>query len=836
MKQIALLSLFMLFLANPTLFGQVIRGKITDHHGAEVPFAKVRVENTGYGTVANAVGVYQLELKKGKYVLIFSAFGYDNHIDTVEIREEFTEHPVTLQEPLQHLEEVVVVSQTKRERGKEIMKAAIDRRSYFDDLLSEYRCDTYCFGALEKDKLDSINKDSIIGREKLNLIEWRAFTSFKKPNKFKDEFYAYNDFTDQFQELGTVSVGISYDGSEANLAPEGGLETNPYLFITSIKDAHFSIFDNAIDAPKLTQNPLISPLSFNAFFYYSFYLENSFSDSLGNIIYEISVKPKFSHEALFDGTIFIRDQSWEVVSYDLGINPAVLLFFKDIRIICDYTKVGERLVPKRREFVYDIKEGKTIINGLIRISHQDYSFHVEDEKPRYWQETAVFTDDAFDKDSAYWNEKRPFTLKDIEKKFIHEQDSIITYHESDAYLRRMDSIRNEFRWWSIFVGTLGHVNSFKKYEFYVGSLIQQVIPFGVGGYRHRLPVTYKKEFKNGYKLSLSPEIDYGFLNKDLKGSFDGSIMYNPRNFSTLGFVFGDMYDFMTNNLNITQSLLPVSNRVRNQKFEVNYSREVINGLYAKGTLHYSDRQSIENMKHPAWWDTVKLFFVPPQPFERYKIFLATVDLEYHFKQKYMIRKGRKIVFGSPWPTLYFQYKKAIPNVFNSEAAFDKVEFRIQDEIKFNSFGNSDLKFVSGYYFNKQNIRLIEYKFFRQSDLGFFSDPTNTMQMLDTFLTTNRSYMQFNFIHHFNGFFLNKIWGINRLKLEETIGGGFLAIPEANFSQVEFFAGLERKCRIKKTIFKIGYDACMQGNTFDKAALRFKVGINFYDSFLDKWDY
>ena len=101
MKQIALLSLFMLFLANPTLFGQVIRGKITDHHGAEVPFAKVRVENTGYGTVANAVGVYQLELKKGKYVLIFSAFGYDNHIDTVEIREEFTEHPVTLQEPLQ---------------------------------------------------------------------------------------------------------------------------------------------------------------------------------------------------------------------------------------------------------------------------------------------------------------------------------------------------------------------------------------------------------------------------------------------------------------------------------------------------------------------------------------------------------------------------------------------------------------------------------------------------------------------------------------------------------------------------------------------------------------
>jgi hypothetical protein len=137
---------------------------------------------------------------------------------------------------------------------------------------------------------------------------------------------------------------------------------------------------------------------------------------------------------------------------------------------------------------------------------------------------------------------------------------------------------------------------------------------------------------------------------------------------------------------------------------------------------------------------------------------------------------------------------------------------------------------------KSDIRLIEYKFFRQSDLGFFSDPTNTMQMLDTFLQTNNSYFQLNFIHHFNGFFLNKIPLISKLKLEETIGGGFIGIPDANFAQVEFFAGLERKIRIKKTVFKIGYYACMQGNSFNTSNLRYKIGINFYDPFRDKWNY
>ena len=111
-----------------------------------------------------------------------------------------------------------------------------------------------------------------------------------------------------------------------------------------------------------------------------------------------------------------------------------------------------------------------------------------------------------------------------------------------------------------------------------------------------------------------------------------------------------------------------------------------------------------------------------------------------------------------------------------------------------------------------------------------------MQLLDTALNTSRSYLQFNYIHHFNGFFLNKIWLINRLKLDETIGGGLISIPSANFVQNEFYLGIERKMRIKKTIFKIGVYAVTKQNNFDGNHLNFKIGINYYDSFSDKWEY
>ena len=154
----------------------------------------------------------------------------------------------------------------------------------------------------------------------------------------------------------------------------------------------------------------------------------------------------------------------------------------------------------------------------------------------------------------------------------------------------------------------------------------------------------------------------------------------------------------------------------------------------------------------------------------------------------------------------------------------------------NSLGNSEVNVTAGAFLKKNNLRPIEHKYFRTSDFGFFSDPTKSMQRLDTVLSTTKSFIQANFIHHFNGFFLNKVWGINKLKLEETIGGGLLIIPESNFNLVEFYVGLERMFRFRKQLFKIGVYAVASDNNYNKANIHWKFGVNFYDSFRRKWSY
>ena len=552
------------------------------------------------------------------------------------------------------------------------------------------------------------------------------------------------------------------------------------------------------------------------------------------MIYEIRVEPIFTQEALFSGTMYIHTESYEPRGYELAVNKGAMQYFKEMRIICNFENINGALLPKQREFLYQIKEGKTYINGNSRISHTDYKFDYDDNDRKFWLETTIFTPEAFERDSSYWAGVRPFYLEPEEKEFIRVQDSITSHLTSEEYLKEQDSVYNSLTVWDFLFNGVGFRNTFKKQEIWFSPLIQKVIPFGVGGYRHKLSGYYEKGFKNNQAIDINPSVDYGFINKDLKGSLNVGYLYNPRRFSHLSVEIGDVYDFV-NNYESVQGTLAPSNRVRNRKVKVDHKFEVLNGLYFRAGASYSLRQAIENIQYPGW---VNIFgtFSEPKDFEEYAIFMTEAEFSFRPRQKYILRGNQKIVTGTKWPLFKLLYKKGYPNVFGGQSDFDFLELGMSDRLDFNSLGASEVEFTAGAFLRKKDLRVIENKYFRTSDLFFFSDPTRSMQMLDTSLNTANQYLQTNFIHHFNGFFLNKIWGINRLGLEETIGGGLLMIPESNFNHIEFYVGLERMFRIKKQLFKIGVYAVASDNNFEKANIRWKFGVNFYDSFRKKWDY
>ena len=126
---------------------------------------------------------------------------------------------------------------------------------------------------------------------------------------------------------------------------------------------------------------------------------------------------------------------------------------------------------------------------------------------------------------------------------------------------------------------------------------------------------------------------------------------------------------------------------------------------------------------------------------------------------------------------------------------------------------------------------------RRGDPLFFQNPQKAFQALDSTFPVFKWYYQGNFVHEFNGFLVNKIPFMKKLKVQEIAGGGFLIVPERDLKYLEFFAGLERVfkwpfnplARVKLGIYVVGSVA----NKFNNP-VQFKIGLTTWDRFKNYW--
>ena len=177
------LKLILFFLIiHLTGYSQVIKGQITDGNGASIPFAKVWIKNTSYGTITNGKGQYHLDVsQRNRYDLRISSLGFESVDTSVLMVSDVYECNVIL-EVVQELEEVVVTSESNKNKGKRIMKEVISRRSGFLNKAGRYKCKTYCFTSLDKradSKTDTLDSVAELNMSKMNITEWNSTSYFE---------------------------------------------------------------------------------------------------------------------------------------------------------------------------------------------------------------------------------------------------------------------------------------------------------------------------------------------------------------------------------------------------------------------------------------------------------------------------------------------------------------------------------------------------------------------------------------------------------------------------------------------------------------------------------
>src|SRR6478735_4772689 len=82
-KKVPLVLLF--FLITLAAAAQKITGRITGELGQPLPFSSVTIKGTTTGVVANAEGIYSIDVKPGKYTLLCQHIGYYSTEITVTV-------------------------------------------------------------------------------------------------------------------------------------------------------------------------------------------------------------------------------------------------------------------------------------------------------------------------------------------------------------------------------------------------------------------------------------------------------------------------------------------------------------------------------------------------------------------------------------------------------------------------------------------------------------------------------------------------------------------------------------------------------------------------------
>lgn len=839
-----ILTIYILF--PLTNFCNHISGVISNSNGEPLPFASIYIKNSTYGVSSNAFGEYFIELEDGQYTIIYSYIGFKNFEKTIKLKDHSQKIDIQLFAEEQNLIEYEVVSNTRNKALEIINEVKKNKKKFIhrSNSSSEYLKNTIEKRQYKLKRKDTIEIWQLDTSEQINfknnvlkfIESYGRLYRINQNNNFRD-YKAYHDFADTKEEQDFVIIQSFEDFGEYNITPKYEV-IDDYEILNNLSEIEFNLFLNNINV-SISNKPIISPLAPGSRTYYKYDYLGFIPTEDSNKIFKIKITPRFNNEPLLKGILFVKDSSFNIESFELKLSGPIQSEFKieNFHVIQNYQQLGNQNLLKRKIIDYSIKEDIHKILGNTVAIYDDFKF--KEKVPKYFKKNQIkyFADSSFSKNNKQWTEFRPLDLKENEIEYVRYTDSLRQYYQSEEYALKQDSGYNEITWAKVLWEGIGRKNRYKGYSFYIWPLVSQFNILGVGGYRHNLGFNYNQNISDQYKISTQNRIDYGVANKDFKGSTNISIISNKKKYKQLTLAIGDEYKIINRFPSIVTAFSR-SNYVRSQQLETAYRTEILNGLYSEWKISYCFQTPIDNLDLSTDWFSPldSAASLVPVRFNPYTKFESRIQITWLPFQKYYYKKNKKIVLGTKLPTVNIIYRKGVPKLFQSEVNFDYLEVGINDEFSVPHLGKSKWNAQLGSFLNKENLRVIEWKYFRGSDRGFFSNPLTSLQLLGPTLPTQNSFFRANYVHSFDGNILNKIPIISRLGLQLSGGVASLIIPDVDYQHLEVFLGISRPFKIFGGLVKFGVFIASSINSENGLESEFKVGANGYNSMKDQWDY
>lgn len=789
-----------------------VQGTITDSNQQPLSFVSVYLENTVTGTTSNDQGTYVLALKKpGNYVLVFQFLGYKTVKREVSIASFPYQLDIVLEEESVQLQGISI--STKDNPANKIIRNVIANKEKNTDKFSQYTAQFYSRGLYKiKDApekflgqtlgdfgggLDSTRSGIIYLSETFSEIKYQ-----KKPKRFQENIIA--------SKVSGRDNGVSFNRAE---------------------DASINFYENSIDFG----NELVSPISFNAFGYYTFKLIGTFFDKNGRLINKIKIIPKRKNDHVFAGFIYIVENDWAIYGVDVTVTGVQINIpvVDELHLKQDYNYSDAQdawvLISQSIDFKVNVFGFK--VDGRFSSAYSAYNFTPNFNNQSFSNEVLSFEKQATEKDTLYWNQLRPVPLTFEEVKDYQIKDSIKLRRASKIYQDSLDKKRNQLSWLSPIRG-YSYRNSYqKKYFFYDGPLLRTGYNT-VQGINTSIEMrTFKEINKKGKWRNAGMVMNYGFSEKRLRPTFYYQKKWN--NFSRPTFTLSA--GITTPQFNEREPIRKLNNTARSlfarnnfmKIFEktfakIAYSEEVINGIYLKSSLEYAERKPLYNTSNFSLASSDKnggftsnnplapRDFITPA-FTKHEIATLKVEATFVFNQKYASYPNQKIVMeNNQFPTVNISYTKrfgASNNALNSDLFLADVK----QDINLGNYGLAKYTFRGGAFLKQKQIAFMDYLQANGNQLTFPLDKKLTnFDLLNYYqYFSNNRYAEAHVEHNFKGFLMGKIPLLKHLNVHFVAGAKTLIMAD-NKPYSEISAGLDNIGFGKWKLFRVYYAKSFYG--------------------------
>ncbi len=776
------------------LHAAAIKGKVSGPAGEPLPFASVYIQGSSIGTTTNIEGDYYLELQDGDYTIVFQYVGLQQRSEKISLKGTDIRLDVTLNELELQTAEVIV--RADEDPAYNIIRAAIKKRQYHLEQLSNYSCDSYVKGTQKVEGLP----DKIMGRSLGRLSE--GLDSNGNGIVYLSESVSKLFFEDKKYKEIMISSKVSGDD-------------NGFSFNSGVSMNEFNFYENQL---TLGDAKLLSPIAQNALLSYRYRLDATFIDN-GKIVSKIEVIPKNSMGALFHGYIYIVNDQWNIHSTALktsgkAANISLLdtVEFRQVHLTIQDSIY--RLFSQEIEFKLNVF-GIKIFGRFIGV-FKNYLLNPSVDSKFFNAEVFKVNNDANKKEKDYWDSIRPIPLTIDESREYAVKDSLQKVWKTKEYLDSIDRASNK-PGFGILFGGYTYRNRYKKWSIGIPSPLTTVSYNTVQGFFANAEIEFNKWYHEDRRkwFDLKTQVQYGFSDNRLRGTGRIRIKFNDINDARLEIEGGNKVQ----QYNSSEPIGPLVNTIYTlflrknfAKFyertygEIQYSSRIFNAFYFIANVSYQDRKALKNNTDYSFFYSDKRNFFSNNPldfgaspmtdsayFENHRHFAADIYLRIRFAQKYVSYPGRRFYTESKYPEIWLNYKKGIP-LLGANTDYDYLGITIQkNELPIGTIGYMTLRAKYGIFLNWRKIEFADYIHFTGNQTIYAKSEFQwrSYQLLPYYsFSSNKWFAEAHLEHNFKGLLWNKLPLLKKLGFENLAGYHFLYNPDQG-SYMEFNFAISR---------------------------------------------